>query len=100
LLITCPAWRHQPAQALVNDVPVIGVASNLDQYLNMSYVEQCGAGRLLRAGRLSAAGLRELAAEILSHEHYRTAAARVGAQMRAYDAPARLQLTVDEILAR
>ncbi|HEX2658646.1 MAG TPA: nucleotide disphospho-sugar-binding domain-containing protein, partial [Polyangia bacterium] len=39
-------------QALSQGRPVLGIASNLDQYLAMTAIERAGAGLLLRAGTL------------------------------------------------
>lgn len=52
-LVICNGGSPSTFQALAAGVPVIGIASNLDQYLNMSYLEQSGAGKLLRAGRVT-----------------------------------------------
>lgn len=37
-------------QALANGKPVIGMPANLDQFLNMQYIQQAGAGQVIRAG--------------------------------------------------
>lgn len=37
-------------QALAQGKPVIGIPSNLDQYLNMHYLQQAGVGSTIRAG--------------------------------------------------
>jgi UDP:flavonoid glycosyltransferase YjiC (YdhE family) len=37
-------------QALAVGTPVLGLPSNLDQYLAMTAIEHAGAGRLVRAG--------------------------------------------------
>lgn len=39
-------------QALSQGVPVLGIASNMDQFLNMYFVERAGTGLYLRAGLL------------------------------------------------
>lgn len=99
-LVICNGGSPTTAQALINDVPVIGIASNLDQYLNMTYVENCGAGRILRAGHLSAEGLRDLVVEMLGDERTKNAAARIGKEMREYDAPTRFRAVLEEIIGR
>jgi UDP:flavonoid glycosyltransferase YjiC (YdhE family) len=66
-------------QALSQGVPVLGIPSNLDQYLAMTTIEKSGAGRLLRASTLSAADARAAATELLSSERHRDAAQRVKA---------------------
>lgn len=47
--VVCNGGSPTCQQALVNGVPVIGIASNLDQYLNMDYIERFGAGKLIRS---------------------------------------------------
>jgi UDP:flavonoid glycosyltransferase YjiC (YdhE family) len=39
-------------QSLSEGVPVVGVATNMDQFLNMAAVEDCGLGWLVRSGGL------------------------------------------------
>jgi UDP:flavonoid glycosyltransferase YjiC (YdhE family) len=43
----------------VHGVPVVGIASNLDQYLNMDYIERFGAGKLIRSDRASVTTVRQ-----------------------------------------
>ena len=64
-------------QALSQGVPVLGIPSNLDQYLAMTAIENAGAGRLCRAGNLSLTGVRKAASELLSSESHRRAAVRI-----------------------
>ncbi|MEO8567178.1 MAG: glycosyltransferase [Betaproteobacteria bacterium] len=47
--VVCNGGSPTTHQALVHGVPVVGIASNLDQYLNIDYIQQFGAGILLRA---------------------------------------------------
>ena len=51
-VVVCNGGSLTAQQALLNGVPVVGIASNLDQHLNMGYVEQAGAGVLLRSDRV------------------------------------------------
>lgn len=53
-------------QALAAGAPVLGIAGNLDQLLNMQAFERAGLGRLLRADRLSGTALRAAADRLLS----------------------------------
>jgi len=61
-------------QALANGVPVVGIASNLDQFLNMGYVERVGAGTLLRADRAGPRGVRATVAQAIEDPRFRTQA--------------------------
>ena len=57
--VVCNGGSPTCQQALANGVPVIGVASNLDQYLNMDYIERFGAGKLIRSDLASATTIRQ-----------------------------------------
>ena len=50
-LVICNGGSPTTNQALVHGVPVLGIASNMDQFLNMRAIEDYGAGLLLRADR-------------------------------------------------
>ena len=96
-------------QALAAGRPVVGVASNLDQYLAMTAIEKAGAGVLLRAGSLDEAGVVAALEKVAGDVAYSHAAAGVArsfaewdsgahfaaliGQMTATDAPARLSAT-------
>jgi UDP:flavonoid glycosyltransferase YjiC (YdhE family) len=81
-LVICNGGSPTTHQALVQGVPVIGVATNLDQFLNMAAIERFGAGRLLRASTCNAAQLRAAATGMLVDGNCR-AAARNLAQLMA-----------------
>jgi UDP:flavonoid glycosyltransferase YjiC (YdhE family) len=73
-LVICNGGAPTCHQALRAGVPVVGVASNLDQFLNMDRVVSAGAGVTLRADRFNAASLRKVVADMLSDSRYRLAA--------------------------
>lgn len=62
-------------QALAAGIPTLGIASNMDQFLNMAPIEAAGAGLTLRADRLSVTAIRQ-AAEGLLRSDAAAAAAR------------------------
>ena len=57
--VVCNGGSPTCQQALSNGVPLIGIASNLDQYLNMDYIQRFGAGMLLRADQARGDALRK-----------------------------------------
>jgi UDP:flavonoid glycosyltransferase YjiC (YdhE family) len=57
-LVICNGGSPTSQQALAAGVPVLGIASNMDQFLNMQGVVRLGAGSVLRADRLDPAQLR------------------------------------------
>lgn len=64
-------------QALAAGIPTLGIASNMDQFLNMAPIETVGAGATLRADRLSTANIRRTAETLLRSEAATAAAARL-----------------------
>lgn len=61
-------------QALGEGVPVLGIASNLDQYLAMTAIEKSGAGMLLRASTLKVGLVRQAVSLLLASDSHRRAA--------------------------
>ena len=89
-LVVCNGGSLAVQQALAAGVPVLGVASNMDQFLNMGPVVDAGAGRLIRADRLSVAGLRAACQGLLNAPEARLAAQRLQAGMRGLPDPAQV----------
>jgi len=85
-------------QALAEGCPVLGIPSNLDQWLAMEAVEEAGAGLAVRASTLTAAEVRAAATRMLATTAYRTAARRVQGLFAAAPAAERFRAFVDEAL--
>ncbi len=51
-LVVCNGGSPTTNQALVSGVPVLGIAQNMDQFLNMQAIEAYGAGGVIRADRV------------------------------------------------
>lgn len=86
-------------QALAEGCPVLGVASNLDQYLTMDAIERSGAGRLLRAGGLNAEQVTHAVEHMLGDSGYKQRAAAVAADFARWDSAARFRAFVAEVVA-
>jgi UDP:flavonoid glycosyltransferase YjiC (YdhE family) len=99
-LVICNGGSPTSQQALAAGVPVLGIAGNLDQYLNMDGVLRSGAGALVRSDRLSEETLRSTALHLLTQPDARIAASRVAQQFKHYDAGARLSGVLAQILTR
>nr|WP_245635166.1 glycosyltransferase [Marinobacterium profundum] len=80
-LVICNGGSPTTMQALAVGVPVVGIASNLDQYLNMSYLEQAGVGTLIRAGQTTASRLRQVVEMMMENGSYRDCAKTVMGQV-------------------
>jgi UDP:flavonoid glycosyltransferase YjiC (YdhE family) len=76
-LVVCNGGSLACYQALSAGVPVIGIASNLDQFLNMQALERTGAGLTLRADRFNGRLLQDAADRILRDEAFRDRAQQV-----------------------
>nr|AAA50942.1 u0002h [Mycobacterium tuberculosis] len=71
-VVVCNGGSLTTQQALVAGVPVIGVAGNLDQHLNMEAVERAGAGVLLRTERLKSQRVAGAVMQVISRSEYPT----------------------------
>lgn len=76
-------------QALAAGKPVVGIASNFDQYLAMDAMERAGAGILLRAGTLRASDVKQAVSRALEDPALRARASELGREIARYDARAR-----------
>lgn len=83
-LVICNGGSPTTMQALAVGVPVVGIAGNLDQYLNMSYLEQARVGTLMRAGQTTVARLRQLVETMMGNDGYRDSARVVMGQVAAH----------------
>jgi UDP:flavonoid glycosyltransferase YjiC (YdhE family) len=99
-LVICNGGSPTSQQALAAGVPVLGIAGNLDQYLNMHGVVATGAGALLRSDRLDGGSLRDSALRLLEQPGPRLAAAKVAQQFSRYDAGASLAGLLEQLLWR
>lgn len=77
-VVICNGGSLTCYQALTAGVPVIGIASNLDQMMSIQAVAQSGAGIALRADRFDAMQLRDAIARALGDPAYASAARRAG----------------------
>jgi len=83
-------------QALAAGRPVLGIPSNLDQYLAMTAIERAGAGRLVRSGEATATAVRRALLELLESDALRAGAQAVQAAFARVDYRARFRAVVDE----
>lgn len=64
-LVICNGGSLTTQQALAAGVPVLGIASNMDQFYNMGPLQEIGAGLTLRSDRLNVARVREACMQLL-----------------------------------
>lgn len=97
-LVICNGGSPTSQQALAAGAPVIGIAGNLDQFLNMHGVVAAGAGVLLRADRFHEASLRLAVTRLLGDERVRQAAQQLATAFRAYAPDVRLLSRINSLL--
>lgn len=85
--VICSGGSATAYQALARGVPVVGLASNMDQHLTMAAIGRAGAGIHLRACKATPDRVREAVNLILDNEGYREAARGIAEEISQYDAP-------------
>ena len=99
-LVVCNGGSPTTNQALANGVPVLGIAQNMDQFLNMQAIDKYGAGVLMRSDRASEAALRSAVTTLIEDVGY-TARAKVLAQsVEAVRAKGALAHGIEALLSR
>lgn len=94
-VVICNGGSPTTYQALAAGKPVIGLASNLDQYLNMQAVERAGTGVTLRAGRLRRSNFGAALVKALA-----ASSAVVQGALTRYSVQTRFQSFLDQRLKR
>ena len=80
-LVICNGGSPTSQQALAAGTPVLGIAANMDQFLNMRAVEAAGAGLVLRADRVGAKDIRDNVRALLASEQHRAAARKLAREI-------------------
>jgi UDP:flavonoid glycosyltransferase YjiC (YdhE family) len=95
--VVCNGGSSTSYQALAQGKPVLGIASNLDQYLAMTAVRDAGAGILLRADSLTEDAVEEAARALIDDTKYQLAARRIAKSLKQYDCGARFRGVLREL---
>ena len=77
---------------------MVGIASNMDQHLNIQAIQRAGAGRVLRAGQITPAAIGQVVTEMLEQASYSEAAYRLRKSMANYSATMRFRELVAQVL--
>ena len=93
-LVICNGGSPTTQQALTAGVPVLGVPSNMDQHINMHYVVQSGAGRMIRAGQVTESVLQSVVQSMLRDEGCSKRAMALAQVMRQHDATERFEAAI------
>jgi len=98
-LVICNGGSGAVSQALNAGVPVLGLPSNIDQYMAMRYVQEAGAGIGLRSDLAREKTIRAAIETLLDTASYRQAAGVLADELRRYNAPERFGRLLDQWLA-
>lgn len=95
-LVICNGGSPTTQQALAAGVPVLGIARNLDQYLNMDGLARAGLGLTLRSDSLRADELRQEVDRLLRDEGYQARARAIAQKMAAFPTQAIFEQVLGE----
>ena len=84
-------------QALAAGVPVLGIASNMDQHLNMQALVDFGAGLLVRSEYADETHIRQAVERLLTDPHFSSRAGELKTLFARYDAPSRFRECVARV---
>lgn len=87
-------------QALYEGRPVVGLPSNLDQYLAMSAIERAGAGVLVRSGTATRASVTDAVKRVLEDTSYAEAAEAAAHALRSLNPHERFAGVLEEVTRR
>ena len=96
-LVICNGGSPTSYQSLASGIPVIGLAGNLDQFLNMRLIEIAGAGCLLRAASATRQDIQHAVRQGLESEGMLFNAARISVALRGLDAASVFRSLLDSI---
>ncbi len=77
VLVVCNGGSATVYQALAEGVPVLGIASNMDQHLTMGCVDRVGAGIRVRSDTATPRRIGQVLQTLLGQDKYRGAARQV-----------------------
>jgi len=84
-LVICNGGSPTTNQALKSGVPVLGIAQNMDQFLNMEAIVAFGAGLLIRADRADPSKLIRAVESITQNPIFSTRAQQLGEDSKGCD---------------
>lgn len=97
-LVVCNGGSPGTHQALEQSCPVLGIPANLDQLLNMQFVERAQAGISIREDAVSESGLRRAIIRLLDDASFSQNAAVVAAWFRDRSAPALFERAIGSLI--
>lgn len=96
-MVICNGGSPTAYQALAAGKPVLGVPSNLDQHLNMHYLDEAGLGLTVRSEQADVTRLRRAIETLLFDENYRRRTSQFAQTMARHDAQRSFAALVDAL---
>lgn len=97
-VVICNGGSMPVQQSLADGKPVLGLVSNIDQFVFARAVNRLGAGEVLRERVAHTGEIRRLVWRMLSNDKYRQKAQWIAGILREMNAPARFQALVANIV--
>jgi UDP:flavonoid glycosyltransferase YjiC (YdhE family) len=97
-LVICNGGSPTTQQALVAGRPVLGIPSNMDQYLNMKALKVRGAGEVIRSGKADVRTIRTVIVRMLEEPGFRQAARACSKIFGKYNAASRFSSLIAKVL--
>ena len=98
-VVVCNGGSATAYQALSQGKPVVGIWSNIDQYLTMMAIEHAGAGLCCSATKFDPKRIQHTISTVLEDPCYRASATELAEKFRSYDACQRFREFVHDILS-
>lgn len=98
-LVVCNGGSPTTNQALSSGAPVLGIAQNMDQFLNMQTIEAFGAGIMVRGDRADSRSLQETTSTLLADPRYGEKARLLAQSTDELDPGTRLTTSIERLLA-
>ena len=97
-LVVCNGGSLTTYQAIQKGTPVLGIVSNLDQHLNMSYLSRAGIGEVLRSEKAGIEQIRKAVERLMNESDYSDAAKDARNLVQIYSTQKEFLSFVKEIL--
>ena len=99
-LVICNGGSPTTNQSLSCGVPVLGIAQNMDQFLNMEAISSYGAGIVIRADRTSRATLWQAIESLVTDQNYTNRAKHLARNQSVESRPSALSGYVQDQFAK
>lgn len=97
-LLICNGGSLSTYQALASGVPILGIAGNMDQLLNMQAIVRCGAGQVIRASAATRLQVNNATSFLINSPAFVDAAQATAVILEQYPSAQGFQKVLSDIL--